>query len=68
MVELLEGMFCGPVIKENTAHEVATHQNNILLLWRTIYTLILWCLIIVKLSIVKKIIGLEIMTLNHEKV
>ena len=29
-------MACRPVIKENTAHVVATCQNNVLLLWRVI--------------------------------
>ena len=46
-----------PVIKENTAHVVAACQNVSLL----------WCVISMKLNIGKKITGLEIITMNHEK-
>ena len=50
-----------PVNKEDTARVVAAHQNKVLLLR---------CgrLISVNLKIGKKITGLEIMTLNCEKI
>ena len=48
-----------PAIKENTARVVAAHQSNVSLLWHVIS---------VKLNIGKKITGLEIMTLNCEKI
>ena len=49
-----------PVIKENTVHVVAAHQNNI--------PAILWCVISMKLNIGKKIAWLEMKTLSCEKI
>ena len=57
------------MIKENITH-VAAHQNNILLLMghdSKSHAMTLWCVISIKMSIAKKIAGLELMTLNSEK-
>ena len=59
-----------PIINENTARVVATCQNKILLLWYAITTkspAMLWHVMSVKVTIAKKIPGLEIRTLNREK-
>ena len=59
-----------PVIKDNPTHVVAAHQKNILY-FKTcdskLHTMISWHVMSMKLNIGKKIAGLEIMTLNHEK-
>ena len=56
---LHEKFIVRPVIKENTTRVVVAYQVNVILLW---------CVINVKLNIVKKTAGLEIVTLNCEKI
>ena len=59
-----------PVIKEKATCAVATCQNNIFIAMvcdSKSYAIILWRVIIMKLSIGKKITELEIMTLNRKK-
>ena len=54
-------MHIRPAIKENTSRVIVVHQNN-----SELHAMILWCVISVK-SIGQKMEGLEIITLNCEK-
>ena len=58
-----------PVIKENTTRVVAAFQKSFIAMTcdSKLQTIILWHMISVKLNIGQKIPGLEITTLNLEK-